>query len=127
MGMVFSRDLLAAALLFFNSTKAWRLNQNFAIGNFGRYLRFAWAREEAAVFDDSAAIVAPRSGQTEADQSAAKALQHYSPKVQLFEDFCRERVFGHLIGKDSSTMYQLYKRSKGTPRSLRGAEEPRFI
>ena len=42
---VFTRDLLAGALRFFNST-FWDDNDNWGKGNFGFYLRHLWARED---------------------------------------------------------------------------------
>ena len=108
--MAFSRDLLSAALLFFNTTRSWLPSQNWAYGNFGRYLRFSWARSNATVFDDHEGIIGPRVSMFQGkpmQQILLQKIQH-AQDDSILGQFCSRHVFGHLIAKDVQTVYRLY-------------------
>jgi hypothetical protein len=112
---VYTRDLLRDGLLFFNTTSAWLRNENWAYGNWGRYLRFAWAQNNAIVFDDSESIIGPRPFRKRPRKNSGvfailKRIQHRR-KDPIFREFCSRYVFGHLIEKDWRPMYDLYHMS----------------
>ena len=110
----FSRDLLQDSLRFFNSTAAWQATVNWA-SNFGGFLRRAWVRNEATVFDDRFAIVSQHGDN--GGGNAMKAIQHYETRTErsgqgdVYDTFCNKFVFGHILSKDVRPFRELYRRS----------------
>ena len=109
----YSRELLQDALLSFNSTGAWLATYNWA-RNFGWFLQRAWLRGDTTVFHDSSAIIASKGN----GSSAMKAIQNFPSQSEktlekdVFDNFCKKFVFGHIRSKDTKPFYELYRRGK---------------
>ena len=92
---------------------AWLATYNWA-RNFGWFLQRAWLRGDTTVFHDSSAIIASKGN----GSSAMKAIQNVPSQSEktfekdVFDNFCKKFVFGHIRSKDTKPFYELYRRGK---------------